>query len=129
MRKKTFTDRKKDKIELAKFVMEETQKHDITIPELQQAKEILKNPYESTKQDVKDIATVAASIYEVGLPSTTPEVKKWAKKELGMTPDEFGDILDQADTEEEVKVTLLEEIETPQEIIAEVKEEIQSKKK
>ena len=47
-------------------------------------------------------------------------VERFAKEKLGMQPSEFGEIINDSNSGEEVQVRILEAMETPQEIIEEV---------
>lgn len=117
---KTFKEKQKEKLENAKFIIETAKKTETVIPELVDLKDVVKNPYESTKKDVKDIANMAAEIYDIGLDAENPAVRNWAKQELGISSKDFGEILDNADTKDEVKKNILVEMEAPKEIIEEV---------
>lgn len=119
----SFDDKKQANIETAKEVMEKLDSDDITLDEAKHLKRIVSNPYEATKKEVSAIASTVAEIKETGMSPEEKVVSTWVKKELGITPDEFGTILNNADTPEEAKISILEKMDAPKEMIQEVKQD------
>lgn len=119
----SFNEKKQANIETAKEVIKKLDQDEITLGEVKQLKRIIDDPYEATVKEVNDIASTVAEIKETGISPLDTVVSTWAKKELGITPDEFGSILDKADTPEEAKITILKEMDAPEEIIKEAKNE------
>lgn len=126
---KTFEDKKREKEEEARDILNKLDDEDIVLKEANKLKNVLKNSYEVTKKEVVAIALTAAEIKEVGLEPEHPIVEEWTKKELGIGSDEFGEILNNVETAEEVKRNILEKMEAPNEIIKEVIESKDNKVK
>lgn len=120
MEKRTFDKIIEEKVEKAEYVVESAKEYNVVIPGLSEMKEVLKNPVEAVKEEVVDLANLAASVHEIGLPTEDPAVERFAKEKLGMRPSEFGEIINDSNSGEEVQVRILEAMETPQEIIEEV---------
>lgn len=119
MERRTFDKIVEEKVEKA-YIVESAKEYNVVIPGLSEMKEVLKNPVEAVKEEVVDLANLAASVHEVGLPMEDPAVERFAKEKLGMQPSEFGEIINDSNSGEEVQVRILEAMETPQEIIREV---------
>ena len=129
MKIKTFKQHEKEKIEKAKFIIKKANEIEAIVPEILELKETLADPYNSTKEEVLEIANAAAEIYDVGLPTNTPVVEKWTKKKLGINGNAFSEILENSNNKEEVVKNILTEMETPKEIITEALKQGQSKTK
>ena len=120
MERRTFDKIVEEKVEKTEYIVESAKEYNVVIPGLSEMKEVLKNPVEAVKEEVVDLANLAASVHEVGLPMEDPAVERFAKEKLGMQPSEFGEIINDSNSGEEVQVRILEAMETPQEIIREV---------
>lgn len=120
MERRTFDKIIEEKVENAEYVVESAKEYNVVIPGLSEMEAVLKNPVEAVKEEVVDLANLAASVHEIGLPTEDPAVKRFAKEKLGMQPSEFGEIINDSNSGEEVQVRILEAMETPQEIIEEV---------
>lgn len=120
MERRTFDKIVEEKVEKAEYVVESAKEYNVVIPGLSEMKEVLENPVEAVKEEVVDLANLAASVHEVGLSMENPAVERFAKEKLGMQPSEFGEIINDSNSGEEVQVRILEAMETPQEIIEEV---------
>ena len=116
---KTFEYKKRENLEEAREILNKMESEDIVLKEAEKLKEILENPYETTKNEVVSIALIAAEIKETGLEADHPIVKEWTEKELGIGTDEFSEILDNVETPEEVKLDILEKMEAPKDVIKE----------
>ncbi|MDO5002937.1 MAG: hypothetical protein Q4E39_01740 [bacterium] len=126
MNLESFNDKKQANIKTAKEVIKKLDQNEVTLAEIKQLKRIIDNPYQATVKEVNDIASTVAEIKETGMSPSNTVVSTWAKKELGISPDEFGTILDSADTPEEAKINILKEMDAPEEMIKEVKSEYNS---
>ena len=93
MEKRTFDKIIEEKVEKAEYVVESAKEYNVVIPGLSEMKEVLKDPVEAVKEEVVDLANLAASVHEIGLPTEDPAVERFAKEKLGMQPSEFGEII------------------------------------
>ena len=115
MERRTFDKIVEEKVENAEYVVESAKEYNVVIPGLSEMEAV-----EAVKEEVVDLANLAASVHEIGLPTEDPAVERFAKEKLGMQPSEFGEIINDSNSGEEVQVRILEAMETPQEIIEEV---------
>ena len=126
---KTFEKKKQAKIDFAKKLIENFGEEEIGAKELKALKKIVKNSYEITAKEVNGIAMAVAEIKEVGLSPNNPVVATWAKKELGISCSELSEIIENVDTPEEAKLSILEKMDAPKEMIKKAKKDIYYVKK
>lgn len=118
---KTYNQRKKEITTTAREVLNELAEEQLEFPnEEEKFKEVLEDPDSCVVEKVRLIAETVAGIKEVGLEANHPSVSKWVEKELGVTPVEFNDFLNESRTPEEAKENILKEMEAPGEVIDEV---------
>lgn len=127
---KTFKEREKQVKESASLGLEELKKEGMLLPnESSKLEDIVNNTHDYIEDSVIMIANTVASIKDVGLSAHEPAVTNWVEKELEVTPQEFDEFLNRTETGEEAKIEILEEMEVPNAIIEEVKNEIGMSKK
>ncbi len=127
---KTFEERKKEVKKSASLGLEELKKEGMVLPnESSKLESIIDNAHNYIENSVKTIADTVASIKDVGLSAHEPAVTNWVEKELEVTPQEFDEFLNRTETGAEAKIGILEEMEVPNSIIEEVKNEIGISKK
>ena len=118
---KTYNQRKKEITTTAREVLNELAEEELELPnEEEKFRNVLEDPDSCVTEKVKMIAETVAGIKEVGLEANHPSVSKWVEKELGVTPVEFNDFLNESRTPEEAKENILKEMEAPGEVIDEV---------
>ena len=84
MERRTFDKIVEEKVENAEYVVESAKEYNVVIPGLSEMEAVLKNPVEAVKEEVVDLANLAASVHEIGLPTEDPAVERFAKEKLGM---------------------------------------------
>ena len=129
MEKRTFDKIVEENIEQAESLVESAEEYNIFVPEVLEMKKVLKDPVDVVKKEVVNIANLAALVHDTDFSPENELVEDFAEKSLGMKPYEFSEIINESNSGEEVKLKVLEAMETPKEIIEEVTEKSKVKTK